>query len=106
MAEDPAVIQRRWEQRAKQVSFGKDTDGYRNYLRLVPREYRDPTQPEEYPTTPDVTVVSSKRAWDHNLREWRRNLHAWDPAHRTTAQLLYVHSPYYLNPDPVHSCCP
>ena len=53
---------RRIQQRAKQVFFGKDTDGYRNYLYLVhkpdpcrvgpvtvPRDCRDPSRPQEHP---------------------------------------------------------
>ena len=31
------------------------------------------------PVTPDVHQVCSKRAFDGQVRKWRRMLHAWDP---------------------------
>eukprot|EP00667_Euglena_gracilis_P015746 EG_transcript_16395 len=66
------------EQRLKQIGYGKSTKGYKNYLRLVPMEKREPDH-EEHPSTPRADQKCSKRSWDMQLKNWRRLLHRWDP---------------------------
>lgn len=36
---------------------------------------------KRHPRTPDVHQVTSKRAFDGQVRKWRRALHEWDPEH-------------------------
>ena len=49
-------------QRQKQIGFGKSTLGYKNYIRLVPKEQRE-SQNEKHPVTPRANQKCSKRAW-------------------------------------------
>lgn len=69
--------QHRLEQREKQIQFGKSTLGYQRYLAAVPKGQR---KKYEHPDTPDAKQKCSKRAWDGQVRVWRRALHNWDPA--------------------------
>lgn len=69
---------RRMEQRLKQIAYGKTTVGYQNYVRLVPHHTRNPDDPD-HPVTPRFYDSCSKRLWDKTLKNWRRNLHNWDP---------------------------
>ncbi|KXS18886.1 hypothetical protein M427DRAFT_29346 [Gonapodya prolifera JEL478] len=71
----PGGIDRKLEQRLKQIGYGKNTIGYFRYTRLVPRESRRKGDPQ----TPDKDFECSKRCWDGLVRAWRRRLHAWDP---------------------------
>jgi len=64
----------RMEKRTRQIVIGKSTDGYKNYIRMVPREDRK----QHHPTTPKESDPISKRAWDTKVRSWRRALHEWD----------------------------
>ena len=50
---------RKVEQRLKQISYGKSTIGYANYLMLVPKHLRE----EDHPATPRSTRKCSKRSW-------------------------------------------
>lgn len=66
----------RMEQRAKQLSYGENTTGYRNLLRaqeLYPDLLRGC-----YPVKPVVTQRCSKRSWDGQIKKWRRMLHMYD----------------------------
>ena len=72
LEEDP----RRLAQRQKQIDIGKNSLGYQNYRATVDREAR---HPKKHPATPDVHQVTSKRAFDGQVRKWRRMLHDWDP---------------------------
>ena len=51
---------RRLEQRQKKIERGKNTLGYENYLRQVPKHRRKRGDPQ----TPDIHMVASKRQWD------------------------------------------
>lgn len=64
----------RLAQRQKQIDFGKNTLGYQRYLDEVPRE----TRGKQHPNTPDVYQKTSKRAFDGQVKKWRRMLHTWD----------------------------
>lgn len=68
--EDPHRI----ENRMKQVSYGKSSEGYLNYIKCVPVNKRVRGDPK----TPDVEQVCSKRSWDGQIKKWRRALHAFD----------------------------
>jgi len=65
----------RLSQRQKQIDYGKNTVGYENFVKLIPKDKRL----KEHPRTPDKYQVCSKRAWDGQVRKWRRQLHAYDP---------------------------
>ncbi|KAI8916231.1 histone RNA hairpin-binding protein RNA-binding domain-containing protein [Gorgonomyces haynaldii] len=67
--------ERRLQQRQKQIDYGKNTKGYENYIRTIPKASRGPEDPE----TPDKHSNCSKRAWDGLVRSWRRKLHRYDP---------------------------
>uniref|UniRef100_A0A7S1J603 Histone RNA hairpin-binding protein RNA-binding domain-containing protein n=1 Tax=Eutreptiella gymnastica TaxID=73025 RepID=A0A7S1J603_9EUGL len=66
--------ERRLMQRRKQVEFGKVTEGYKNYLKLRPRERRTKHEPQ----TPNALQKCSKRSWDGQIRKWRQQLHKYD----------------------------
>lgn len=75
---DTAERMRRLHQRRRQVQYGKETLGYRNYLTAVPnrcdREFHNPM----HPITPRPEYDCSKRTFDRYLNTWRRQLHLWD----------------------------
>uniref|UniRef100_A0A1Q3EVT4 Putative histone rna hairpin-binding protein n=1 Tax=Culex tarsalis TaxID=7177 RepID=A0A1Q3EVT4_CULTA len=64
--------------RQKQIDYGKNTLGYENYLRQVPKEQRT----KEHPKTPPKHIKYSRRAWDGLVRVWRKKLHCFDPDSR------------------------
>ncbi|XP_022086543.1 uncharacterized protein LOC110977060 [Acanthaster planci] len=69
---DETVIIRR----QKQIDLGKNTLGYDNYLRLVPKYKR---VKNKHISTPNKFQKCSRRAWDGLIKLWRRKLHEYDP---------------------------
>lgn len=61
--------------RQKQIDYGKNTLGYENYLKQVPRDKRT----IEHPKTPPKQIKYSRRAWDGVIKVWRKQLHCFDP---------------------------
>eukprot|EP00793_Prasinoderma_coloniale_P006821 PRCOL_00001652-RA len=67
--------QHRLSQRQKRIDMGKNTLGYVNYIRAVPKHKRRRSDPQ----TPDIHMIASKRQFDGIVKAWRRRLHDWDP---------------------------
>ena len=71
------VAPKKIQQRLKQINLGKDTKGYCNYLKLVPKHKRSRNY-QEHPRTPDHTLAISNRNWLGQIRVWREALHKFD----------------------------
>ena len=69
----------RLQARLKQISYGKNTTGYDNYIQAVPKHLRQGYT--QHPRTPDPTEKQSKRSFDGRIKAWRRMLHTFDPAY-------------------------
>lgn len=72
--------QQRLLARLKQIGYGKNTVGYENYIRAVPKSKRQSYK--EHPRTPDPEEKQSKRNFEGKVKAWRRALHNFDPSHR------------------------
>jgi hypothetical protein len=98
MAVSPTRMARRFTQFNKQVSYGKTTRGYRNYVSIVPITERMPSCETEHPVTPRFTLKMSKRERTEYIRRWRRALHRWDHRIKCWTEHLpdepFVHQPY------------
>jgi hypothetical protein len=62
--------------REKQIGFGKNTIGYKNYCHKVPKNERVANNPR-HPTTPNPKI-GSKRKFTGLVKKWRRSIHLWD----------------------------
>ncbi len=60
---------RRLEQRRKMISYGKNTAGYEEYLKQVPKEKRR-IRCMETPMTPDHTLDIPNKRWAGQVRAW------------------------------------
>eukprot|EP01132_Coremiostelium_polycephalum_P011388 gene11388-13947_t len=60
--------------RQKDIDFGKNTKGYDNYIKLVPKESRE----KNHPRTPDKFQRCSRRSWVGQIKKWRKELHKFD----------------------------
>lgn len=70
----PSSPERRLEQREKQIRYGYNTEGYKNYIQQVPKSERKKGMPQ----TPNKYQDCSKRSWDGQIRVWRKALHMYD----------------------------
>ena len=68
---------RRLESREKQVGFGKETEGYKNYRKALLKEFRQWNNPM-HPNTPRVEFARPRRKFKRAIQMWRQALHAWD----------------------------
>lgn len=68
---DPSIPEqaRRMEQRRRMISYGKNTVGYEEYLRQVPKEKRN-RRSMETPTTPDHTLDIPNKRWQGQIKAW------------------------------------
>jgi hypothetical protein len=68
---DPSIPEqkRRLEQRRKMISYGKNTSGYEEYLKQVPKEKRR-SRCMETPATPDYTLDIPNKRWVGQVRAW------------------------------------
>lgn len=64
------------QRRQKQIDYGKNTIGYDNYLKEIPKQMRR----REHPKTPPKHLKFSRRAWEGLIKSWRIRLHAFDPS--------------------------
>jgi hypothetical protein len=60
---------RRLEQRRKMISYGKNTAGYEEYLKQVPKEKRQ-RRNMDTPMTPDCTLDIPNKRWMGQIRAW------------------------------------
>jgi len=70
--------ERRIEQRKRQIAYGKNTIGYQNYIKVVPKHKRK-VRSMETPMTPNPEEVMPNRRWNGLVRAWRKALHNYDP---------------------------
>lgn len=67
---------RKLQTRQRQIDIGKETAGYKRYMREIRRKDRT----LDHPRTPNKYTVCSTRSWQGTVRVWRRKLHYWDTA--------------------------
>jgi len=72
--DDRETDPQRLKTRQKAIDYGKNTIGYDNYVRMVPKHKRSRGDPQ----TPDKYQKVSKRMFDGLIKSWRRKLHKWD----------------------------
>jgi len=68
------VWRRRAAQRQRQIDIGKGRPEYGWYQQTIPESQRS----SNHPATPDPSARISKRAFDRQLSNWRRQLHDFD----------------------------
>ena len=77
---DPNNVEhaRRIQQRKRAIQFGKNTLGYTNFVKQVPKHRRKKFS-MECPSTPDVYADIPTRRFQGQVKAWRKALHAYDP---------------------------
>jgi len=68
------LSKRQVDMRLRQLRIGKESWGYQNYVRAVPKNNRS----RWHPMTPDPLERISKRRFNGKVNVWRRKLHYWD----------------------------
>eukprot|EP01083_Nonionella_stella_P073230 197848_1 len=76
---DPLVPKeaQRMKTRSKMIEKGKNTVGYDEYIRRVPKSSRRLCV--EHPRTPDHHLDLPNRRWLGLVKTWRKTLHQYDP---------------------------
>jgi len=69
---------RRIHQRQRMVSYGKNTVGYDEYIKKIPKHKRKPRS-LEHPMTPDAGADIPNKRWLGLVKAWRKGLHKYDP---------------------------
>ena len=81
----PAELQRRVEQREKDIARTKRRQSYRAYVERVPKDQRDPQTPNVHPTTPKPRPMDiSRRQWQVIVNAWKRRLYQLYQEHEGT----------------------
>ncbi|KAL3774984.1 hypothetical protein ACHAW5_007681 [Stephanodiscus triporus] len=75
---DDPVHAKRIHQRRRQVLFGKNTVGYEEYTKKIPRHKRK-HRSLDCPMTPDHMLDIPAKRWQGLMNAWRRALHKYDP---------------------------
>jgi len=73
---------RRIQQRYRAIMKGKNTVGYDQYIRKVPKHKRNNLR--EHPSTPNHTLDIPNRRWLGLVKAWRIALHKYDPKNLQT----------------------
>ena len=66
------------EKRKKMISYGKNTIGYDEYIKQIPKHKRKLHNPD-HPRTPDPYENLSWRRFKGQITVWRKKLHIYDP---------------------------
>ena len=66
---DPTQFQRRIEQRRRAIQHGKNTAGYDEYIKEVPKNQRRPRS-MKHPSTPDHTLEIPTKRWQGLIKAW------------------------------------
>eukprot|EP00590_Aulacoseira_subarctica_P006876 CAMPEP_0172419446 /NCGR_PEP_ID=MMETSP1064-20121228/5886_1 /TAXON_ID=202472 /ORGANISM="Aulacoseira subarctica , Strain CCAP 1002/5" /LENGTH=169 /DNA_ID=CAMNT_0013158939 /DNA_START=329 /DNA_END=838 /DNA_ORIENTATION=+ len=61
------------------IAYGKNTIGYDEYIKQVPKRKRKPRCPK-HPSTPDPTADIPTRRFQGLVKAWRISLHQYDPS--------------------------
>jgi len=64
--------------RRKMISYGKNTVGYDEYVKKVPKHKRIPRR-SDHPCTPDSTIDIPWKRFHGLVKAWRKALHMYDP---------------------------
>jgi len=77
-SETEQIEQKRRRKRLEQIRLGKETSGYKNYIKVVPRAKRRYGKNGDI-FTPDWTdLTMSKRRFEGAVKAWRKRLHDYD----------------------------
>lgn len=90
---------RRIRQRRRQVLFGKNTAGYEEYIKKVPKHKRK-FKNLEHPQTPDHLADIPTKRWQGQMNAWRRALHKFDPPDLASRQSEASNKAITLAPRP------
>ena len=81
----PEELQRRVEQREKDIARTKRRQSYKAYVERVPPDQRNPRTPREHPSTPELRPRQvSRRRWQILVNAWRKRLYELYREHEGT----------------------